>query len=91
MVEALEFKGNCLSALVQMLGTRDVSERLTMLLTNLGERTARVTKTEFASARHLRMKFSPRWLVHRGNGSRLRSTVSSAKNLIRVGKRRTIL
>ena len=40
MVEALEFKGKCLSALVQMLGTRDVSERLAMLLCNLGRHTA---------------------------------------------------
>ena len=37
MVEALEFKGKCLSALLQMLGTRSVSERLAMLLINLAE------------------------------------------------------
>lgn len=34
-VEALEFKGKCLSALVQMLGTRSVPERLKLLLRNL--------------------------------------------------------
>lgn len=34
-VEALEFKGKCLSALLQMLGTRSVPERLTLLLRNL--------------------------------------------------------
>jgi CRP-like cAMP-binding protein len=37
LVEALEFKGKCLSALVQMLGTRSVSERLAMLLCTLAE------------------------------------------------------
>jgi CRP-like cAMP-binding protein len=37
IVEALEFKGRCLSALLQMLGTRSVSERLSMLLANLAE------------------------------------------------------
>lgn len=37
VVEALEFKGRCLSTLVQMLGTRSVSERLAMLLANLAE------------------------------------------------------
>jgi len=37
LVEALEFKGKCLSELVQMLGTRSVSERLAMLLSNLAE------------------------------------------------------
>jgi CRP-like cAMP-binding protein len=37
MVEALEFKGKCLSALVQMLGTRSVAERLAMLLFNLAD------------------------------------------------------
>jgi CRP-like cAMP-binding protein len=37
IVEALEFKGKCLSALVQMLGTRSVAERLGMLLYNLAE------------------------------------------------------
>jgi CRP-like cAMP-binding protein len=36
-VEALEFKGKCLSAMVQMLGTRSVSERLAMLLCNLAD------------------------------------------------------
>lgn len=37
MVEALEFKGKCLSAVLQMLGTRSVSGRLAMLLINLAE------------------------------------------------------
>lgn len=37
VVEALEFKGKCLSAMVQMLGTRSVSERLAMLLCNLAD------------------------------------------------------
>ena len=37
IVEALEFKGKCLSALLQMLGTRSVSERLGMLLANLAD------------------------------------------------------
>jgi CRP/FNR family transcriptional regulator, cyclic AMP receptor protein len=37
MVEALEFKGKCLSAALQMLGTRSVSERLAILLINLAE------------------------------------------------------
>ena len=37
IVEALEYKGKCLSALVQMLGTRSVAERLGMLLYNLSE------------------------------------------------------
>lgn len=37
IVKALEFKGKCLSALVHMLGTRSVAERLGMLLYNLAE------------------------------------------------------
>lgn len=37
VVEMLEFKGWCLSALVQMLGTRSVAERLATLLCNLSE------------------------------------------------------
>lgn len=37
VIEALSFKGRCLSMLVQMLGTRSVSERLTELLCTLGE------------------------------------------------------
>lgn len=37
VIEALEFKGKCLSALLQMLGTRSVSERLGMLLANLAD------------------------------------------------------
>jgi CRP/FNR family transcriptional regulator, cyclic AMP receptor protein len=37
VIEALSFKGKCLSMLVQMLGTRSVSERLTELLCMLGE------------------------------------------------------
>jgi CRP/FNR family transcriptional regulator, cyclic AMP receptor protein len=37
IVETLEFKGKCLSSLVQMLGTRSVAERLAMLLYNLAE------------------------------------------------------
>jgi CRP-like cAMP-binding protein len=37
IVEVLEFKGRCLSSLLQMLGTRSVSERLAILLINLAE------------------------------------------------------
>jgi CRP-like cAMP-binding protein len=37
IVETLEFKGKCLSALLQMLGTQSVAERLGMLLCNLAE------------------------------------------------------
>lgn len=37
MIGALEFKGKYLSALLQMLGTRSVSERLAILLINLAE------------------------------------------------------
>jgi CRP/FNR family transcriptional regulator, cyclic AMP receptor protein len=37
VVEALEFKGQCLSTLVQMLGTRSVAERLAMLLCSLAD------------------------------------------------------
>lgn len=37
LIEALSFKGRCLSMLVQMLGTRSVSERLIELLCTLGE------------------------------------------------------
>ena len=37
LVEALEFKGRCFSALVQMLGTRSVGERLARLLRALIE------------------------------------------------------
>ncbi len=37
VIEALSFKGKCISMLVQMLGTRSVSERLTAVLCTLGE------------------------------------------------------
>ncbi len=37
IAEALVFKGKCFSSLVQMLGTRSVSERLAQLLLRLAE------------------------------------------------------
>ena len=37
LIEALEAKGRCYTAMVRMLGTRSVIERLTQILVNLGE------------------------------------------------------
>ena len=68
VVEALEFKGKCLSALVQMLGTRSVSERLAMLLCNLAEIHGVRNETGLRSARRSRTRCSPRWSAPRANG-----------------------
>ena len=89
MVEALEFKGNCLSALVQMLGTRDVSERLSMLLTNLGETHGARDKNGIC----IGSPFTHEVFAQMVGASRQWVTITldrfQREGLIRVGKRKT--
>ena len=91
MVEALEFKGNCLSALVQMLGTRDVSERLAMLLTNLGETHGARDKNGIC----IGSPFTHEVFAQMVGASRQWVTITldrfQREGLIRIGKRKTIL
>jgi CRP/FNR family cyclic AMP-dependent transcriptional regulator len=91
MVEALEFKGKCLSSLVQMLGTRDVSERLTMLLANLGETHGTRDKNGIA----ISAPFTHEVFAQMVGASRQWVTITLDRfqrdGLIRIGKRKTIL
>ena len=91
VVEALEFKGKCLSALVQMLGTRSVAERLAILLYNLAdmhgvkERDGIVIGEPFTHEVLAQMVGASRqWVTM--TLDRMRS-----EGLIRVGKRRTVI
>lgn len=91
MVEALEFKGKCLSSLVQMLGTRDVSERLAMLLNNLGE--AHGTRDKGGIA--IGSPFTHEVFAQMVGASRQWVTITldrfQREGRIRVGRRKTIL
>lgn len=91
MVEALEFKGKCLSALVQMLGTRDVSERLAMLLNNLGETHGARDKSGVA----IGSPFTHEVFAQMVGASRQWVTITldrfQREGMIRVGRRKTVL
>lgn len=91
LVEALEFKGKCLSALVQMLGTRVVSERLTMLLANLGETHGVHEKDGIA----IGAPFTHDVLAQMVGASRQWVTITldrfQREGIIRVGRRKTVL
>jgi CRP/FNR family cyclic AMP-dependent transcriptional regulator len=53
VVEALEHKGKCYSAMIHMLGTRSASERLAQLLLLMADRDGRPTQDGVAIARTL--------------------------------------
>ena len=91
VVETLEFKGKCLSALVQMLGTRSVSERLAMLLSNLAELHGVRDKDGIA----IGQPFTHEVLAQMVGASRQWVTMTldrfQREGLIRIGKRRTVI
>jgi CRP/FNR family transcriptional regulator, cyclic AMP receptor protein len=91
VVEALEFKGKCLSALVQMLGTRSVAERLAMLLFNLAELHGVTEKDGIAIGK----PFTHEVLAQMVGASRqwVTMTLDRMRNagLIRIGKSRTVI
>ena len=88
MVEALEFKGKCLSALVQMLGTRVVSERLYAAPDNLGETHGVREKDGVA----IGAPFTHEVLAQMVGASRQWVTITldrfQREGLIRIGKRK---
>lgn len=90
-VEALEFKGKCLSALVQMLGTRAVSDRLALLLSNLSE-THGVREKDGIS---IGSPFTHEVLAQMVGASRQWVTVTldefQRQGLIRIGKCKTTI
>jgi len=53
LVEALEHKGKCYSAMIHMLGTRSAAERLAQMLLLMADRDGRRTKAGVAIARRL--------------------------------------
>ena len=91
VVETLEFKGRCLSALVQMLGTRSVAERLAMLLCNLAELYGIREKDGIA----IGQPFTHEVLAQMVGASRQWVTTTLDRmrneNLIRIGKCRTVI
>jgi CRP-like cAMP-binding protein len=91
MVEALEFKGRCLSALVQMLGTRSVSERLAMLLCNLAD----IHGIPESDGIAIGPPFTHEAFAQMIGASRQWVTITldrfQDEGLIRVGRRRTVL
>jgi CRP/FNR family cyclic AMP-dependent transcriptional regulator len=91
LVEALEFKGKCLSALVQMLGTRSVSERLAMLLCTLAE----IHGVPEADGVAIGPPFTHEAFARMVGASRQWVTMTldrfQGEGKIRIGKRRTII
>jgi CRP/FNR family transcriptional regulator, cyclic AMP receptor protein len=91
VVETLEFKGKCLSALVQMLGTRSVAERLAMLLCNLAELYGVKEKDGIAIGE----PFTHEVFAQMVGASRQWVTMTLDRmrneNLIRIGKCRTVI
>jgi CRP/FNR family cyclic AMP-dependent transcriptional regulator len=91
VVETLEFKGKCLSALVQMLGTRSVAERLAMLLCNLAEIYGVKEKDGIAIGE----PFTHEVFAQMVGASRQWVTMTLDRmrneNLIRIGKCRTVI
>jgi CRP-like cAMP-binding protein len=91
IVEALEFKGRCLSAHLQMLGTRSVSERLSMLLANLAETHGMETAEGIAIGE----PFTHEAFAQMVGASRQWVTMTldrfQEEGLIRVGRCRTVI
>jgi CRP-like cAMP-binding protein len=91
VVEALEYKGKCLSALLQMLGTRSVSERLAMLLCNLAE----IHGVAHEDGLALGSPFTHEVFAQMVGASRQWVTMTldrfQREGLIRIGKRRTLI
>ena len=91
LIEALEFKGKSLSALVQMLGTRSVAERLAMLLYNLAELHGVKEKDGIAIGK----PFTHEVLAQMVGASRQWVTMTldrmRSDGLIRIGKCRTVV
>jgi CRP/FNR family cyclic AMP-dependent transcriptional regulator len=91
IVEALEFKGKCLSSLVQMLGTRSVSERLGMLLANLADTHGVETEDGIAIGE----PFTHEVFAQMVGASRQWVTMTldrfQSEGLIRIGRCRTII
>ena len=91
LVEALEFKGKCLSALVQMLGTRSVSERLAMLLCTLAE----IHGVPEADGVAIGPPFTHEAFARMVGASRQWVTMTldrfQGEGKIRIGKRRTVI
>jgi CRP-like cAMP-binding protein len=91
VVEALEFKGKCLSAMVQMLGTRSVPERLAMLLCNLADLHGVPERDGIA----IGQPFTHEAFAQMIGASRQWVTITldrfQAEGVIRVGRRRTVL
>lgn len=91
LVEALEFKGRCLSALLQMLGTRSVSERLAMLLCNLAE----THGVEMVDGVTIGPPFTHEVLAQMVGASRQWVTMTldrfKSEGLIRVGRCKTVI
>jgi CRP/FNR family cyclic AMP-dependent transcriptional regulator len=91
VVEALEFKGKCLSSLVQMLGTRSVSERLAMLLCNLADIHGVPERDGIA----IGPPFTHEVFAHMIGASRQWVTITldrfQNEDVIRVGRRHTVI
>jgi CRP/FNR family transcriptional regulator, cyclic AMP receptor protein len=91
VVETLEFKGKCLSALVQMLGTRSVAERLAMLLYDLAKLHGVKEKEGIA----IGQPFTHEVLAHMVGASRQWVTMTldsmQGNGLVRVEKRRIVI
>lgn len=91
IVEALEFKGKCLSALLQMLGTRSVSERLAMLLASLAD----VHGVEIEDGIAIGQPFTHEAFAQMVGASRQWVTMTldrfQREGLIRVGRCRTVI
>jgi len=91
VVEALEYKGKCLSTLLQMLGTRSVSERLALLLINLGE----IHGVQDEDGIAIGAPFTHEALSQMVGASRQWVTMTldrfQDEGMIRVGKRRTVI
>lgn len=91
IVEALEFKGKCLSALLQMLGTRSVSERLGMLLASLAD----IHGVEASDGIAIGQPFTHEALAQMVGASRQWVTMTldrfQNEGLIRVGRCRTVV
>jgi CRP-like cAMP-binding protein len=90
VIETLEFKGKCLSALVQMLGTRSVAERLGLLLNNLAILHGEKVETGISIGR----PFTHEVLAQMVGASRQWVTMTLDRfrkdGLIEIGKGRTV-
>ncbi len=91
LIEALEFKGRCFSALVQMLGTRSVGERLARLLRALVEGFGEVREEGIVIDVH----FNHEDLAHLVGASRQWVTTTLAQfqeqKILRIRRRQVIV